>query len=87
VKCTVKNRKSRGLTLTVAYLRRGKTRKSAPDVAAHRFGQVEAYLTVREVLSEPSTAADGVLSRERSGFYLCRYATVRVEQQSTNISR
>jgi hypothetical protein len=47
---------------------RGKTRKSASDVAAHRLGQVEAYLTVREVLSEASTAADGVLSRERSGF-------------------
>ena len=42
------------------------------DVAAHRLGQVEAYLTVREVLSEASTAADGVLLRERSGFYRCR---------------
>jgi hypothetical protein len=57
-----------------AYLCQGKTRKSASDVAAHRLGQVEAYLTVREVLSEASTAADGVLSRERSGFYRCRYA-------------
>ncbi len=45
----------------VAYLCRGKTRKSASDVAAHRLGQVDAYLTVREVLSEASTAADGVL--------------------------
>ena len=54
----------------------GKTRKSASDVAAHRLGQVEAYLIVREVLSEASTAADGVLSRERSGFYRCRYATL-----------
>ena len=60
----------------VAYLRQGKTRKSAPDVAAHRLGQVEAYLTVREVLCEASTAADGVLSRERSGSYRCRYATL-----------
>ena len=34
----------------VAYLCRGKTRKSASDVDAHRLGQVEAYLTVREVL-------------------------------------
>jgi hypothetical protein len=33
-------------------------------------------LTVREVLSEASTAADGVLSYERSGFYRCRYATL-----------
>ena len=32
------------------YVRQGKTRKSAPDVAAHRLGQDEAYLTVREVL-------------------------------------
>ena len=45
-------------------------------MAAHKLGQVEAYLTVREALSELSTAADGVLSRERSGFYRCRYATL-----------
>jgi len=45
-------------------------------MTAHRLGQVEAYFTVREVLSEASTAADGVLSRERSGFYRCRYATL-----------
>jgi hypothetical protein len=45
-------------------------------VAAHRFGQVEAYLTVREVLPEASTAADGGLSREHSGFYRFRYATL-----------
>ena len=56
------------------YLYQGKTRKSASDVATHRLGQVEAYLTVREVLSEASMAADGVLSRERSGFHRCRYA-------------
>jgi hypothetical protein len=31
---------------------------------------------VRQVLSEASTAADGVLSRERSGFYRCRYVTL-----------
>ena len=37
-------------------------------MAAHRLGQVEAYFTVREVLSEASTAVDGALSRERSGF-------------------
>jgi hypothetical protein len=60
----------------VAYLRRGKTRKSASDVAAHRLGQVEAYFTVREILSEASTAADGALSRERSGFCRRRYATL-----------
>ena len=46
------------------------------DVAAHRLGQVEGYLTVREVLSEVSTATDGVLSRERSGFCRCRCATL-----------
>ena len=62
----------RGISLlypNVAYPGRGKTRKSAPDVAARRLGQVEAYLTVRRVLSESSTASDGVLSRERSDFY------------------
>ena len=60
----------------VAYLRRGKTRKSASDVASRRLGQIEAYLTVREVLSETSTAADGVLSRERSGFCRFMYETL-----------
>ncbi len=62
----------------VAYLCRGKTRKSAfrRRRTAHRLGQVEAYLNVREVLSEASTAADDVLSREPSGFYRCRYATL-----------
>ena len=57
-----------------AYLCQGKTRKSVSDVAAHRLGQGETYLTVCEVLSEASTAADGALSREPSGFYRCRYA-------------
>ena len=45
-------------------------------MAAHSLGQVEAYFTVREVLTEASIAADGVLSSERSGFYRCRYATL-----------
>ena len=53
-------------------------------MAAHRLGQVEAYVTVREVLSEASTAADGVLSRERSGFYRCRYATLGLNQLLTS---
>jgi hypothetical protein len=61
--------KASGLNPNVAYLYRGKTRKSASDVATHRLGQVEAYLTVREVLSEASTAADDVLSREPIGFF------------------
>jgi len=39
----------------------GKTRYSTPDVAAHRLGQDEAYFTLREILAESSTAADGVL--------------------------
>ena len=52
----------------VADLHRGKTRQIALDVAAHRLGQDEAYLTVREILSEASTAADGVLWCERSDF-------------------
>jgi len=55
---------------------REKTRKSASDVAAHRLGQGEAYLTVREVLSEVSTASDNVLSRERSGFCRSGFATL-----------
>jgi hypothetical protein len=69
----------RGISLVnpnVAYPRRGKTRKSVPDVAARRLGQVEAYLTVRRVLSEASTASDGVLSSERSDFYRFGYGTL-----------
>ena len=78
--CYSHGRLSTYLNPNVAYLCRGKTRKSASDVAAHRLGQVEAYFTVREVLSEASTAADGALSRERSGFYRCRYATLGLTQ-------
>ena len=60
----------------VAYARRGKTRQSAPDVCARRLGQDEQYFTVREILSEASTLADGTLSRERSDFYRFGYATL-----------
>jgi hypothetical protein len=60
----------------VAYPRRGKTRQSAPNVRARRLGQDEQYLTVREILSQASTLADGALSRERSDFYRFEYATL-----------
>ena len=60
----------------VAYPRRGKTRQSAPNVGARRLGQDEQYFTVREILSEASTLADGALSRERSDFYRFGYATL-----------
>ncbi len=39
----------------VADPRREKTRQSYPDVIARRLGQDEQYLTVREIVSEPST--------------------------------
>jgi hypothetical protein len=52
-------------------------RQSVPDAAARRLGEDEAYLTVRDILSEGSTVADGALSRERSGFYRCGSATLR----------
>ena len=58
-------------------------------MAAHSFGQVEAYLTVREILSEASTAADGVLSRERSDFGRGGVATlgfIRIENCSNQIT-
>ena len=45
-------------------------------MGARRLGQDEQYLTVREILSEASTLADGVLSRERSGFCRCGLATL-----------
>jgi hypothetical protein len=60
----------------VAYLWRGKTRQGAPDVASRRLGQAEAYFTVREVLPEASTGADGEHWREFSGFGRFRYATL-----------
>jgi hypothetical protein len=81
--CYSHGRLSTYLNPIVAYLCREKTPKSASDVAAHRLGQVEAYLTVRQVLSEASTAADGALSRERSGFYRCRYTTLGLTQPTT----
>ena len=36
--------------------------------------RMKRTFTVREILSEVSTASDGVLSRERNGFYRYRYA-------------
>ena len=62
----------------VANLLRGKTRQSVPDVAARRLGEDEAYLTVRDILSEASTVVPprAGLSRERGGFYRCGFATL-----------
>ena len=60
----------------VADLCRGKTRQNAPDVVAHSLGQIEAYFTVREILAEASTAADGVFGREHRDFGRCRFATL-----------
>ena len=60
----------------VADPRREKTRQSAPDVVARRLRQDEQYLTVREILSEPSTGAGGMLSRERSDFCRFGFATL-----------
>ena len=60
----------------LADLHRGKTRQSVLDAAARRLGQDEAYLTVREILSEASTTADSVLWCERSGFGRFRFASL-----------
>jgi hypothetical protein len=62
----------------VAYLYRGKTRKSE----WLRTGSDRAYVKCCPRLapfspsSRPRAAADGSLSRERSGFDQCRYATL-----------
>ncbi len=45
-------------------------------MGARRLGQDEQYLTVREILSEVSTLADGALSREHRDFYRFGYATL-----------
>ncbi len=60
----------------VADLCRGKTRQGAPDVASRRLGQVEACLTVREILPGSSKGADGVLWLEFYGFSRFRFATL-----------
>ena len=53
-----------------------KNASEAPNVRARSLGQVEQYLTVREVLSEMSTLAAGMLSHERGDFYRFGYATL-----------
>jgi hypothetical protein len=58
----------------VANLHRGKTRQGALDVASRSLGQVEAYLTVREILAEASKGTDGVLWRELVDFGRFRFA-------------
>ena len=62
---------------------REKTRKSRfrRRRTAHSPPAAE-YLTVREVLSEVSTASDGVLSRERSGFCRSGFATQGLTKNS-----
>ena len=70
------NLRHESLNPNVANLCRGKTRQGAPDVASRRLGQAEAYFTVREVLAEASTGADGVLWSEFSGFGRFRFATL-----------
>ena len=45
-------------------------------MAARRLGQDEAYLTVRDILSEASTVSDGVFWRERSDFVRFGSATL-----------
>ena len=55
-------------------------------MAARRLGEDEAYLTVRDILSEASTVADGVLSHERSGFYRCGSATLGLTTCSVDMT-
>jgi len=55
-------------------------------VAAHRLGQDEAYFTVREILAEASTAADGVLWREPSDFSRCGFATLGFTKALRDVS-
>ena len=50
-------------------------------MGARRLGEDEQYLTVREILSEASTLANGALSRERSDFYRFGYATLGLSQK------
>ncbi len=54
-------------------------------MGAHRLGQDEQYLTVREILSEASTLADGALSRERSDFYRFGYAILGLGRKNRGI--
>ena len=70
------------LNPNVADPHRGKAYQSALDVAAHRRGQDEAYLTVGEMLSGASTAADGVLWCERSGSGRFGFATLGLTYNS-----
>ena len=51
---------------------------------ARSLGQDEQYLTVREILSEASTLADGALSRERSDFYRFGYGNARVNHNRSD---
>ena len=63
-------------TLTLQTYTEEKRARVRQDVAAHSLGQDEAYFTLREILAEASTAADGGLWREPSYFSRCGYATL-----------
>jgi hypothetical protein len=53
--------------------KRVRVRQMWPRAGSERMKRT---FIVREILSEVSTASDGVLSRESSGFYRYRYATL-----------
>ncbi len=73
----------RGLTLTLQTCAEEKrVRARQMCLRAARLRRTEAYLTVREVLAEASTGADGVLWREFSGFDRFRSATLGLSQSS-----
>jgi hypothetical protein len=57
-------------------LYRVKTRQGLSDAASRSLGQVEAYLTVREILPEASKGADGGLWCELTVFAGNRFATL-----------
>ena len=54
-------------------------------MGARSLGQDEQYLTVREILSEASTLADGILSRERSDFCRFGYATLGLDNMEVRL--
>ena len=60
----------------VVDLCREKTHQGASDVVSHSRGQVEAYLTVHEILPEASKGADGGLWCELTVFAGNRFATL-----------
>jgi hypothetical protein len=75
--------KSSAVYPNIADLYRGKTPQSTSNVAAHSLGQVEAYLTVHEIMAEASPVAPPKAGLWREHCSFCRWTSATLGLSTT----